>query len=590
LAEALMRYEALAAQSHADATLHAGIAALQLGQLARAGKHFTAVLERNPDDLTALANLGAIHARTGRLAEAERLLSRALARDPDNHDARVNLANVVALQGDLMHAERLLRQTLGVQPEHVEALTNLGRVLADQRRTEAAAAALMAALRVRPQHATAHLNLANVSKDVGKYADAARHYASAVALRPRYAPAWSASLLAACYDPELTAEAQFAAARRFAATFEGPPREVQPAGGARQRLRVGLVSADFRQHACLPFLQSLLPLLAQHAIDPILYANQAREDAATAQLREHAAHFASVLGEDDPALAERIARDRVDVLIDLSGHTAGNRLPAFAQRLAPVQVSWLGYLGSTGLARMDYRFTDAVADPAGAEAVHSESLVRLPTLCAFTPPEAHPPTSERRDAAPTFGFLGNPAKLNAAVLRLWGEVLADTPDARLILHAHPDQAFRARLAAGLHAGGAQSAQLVWQAWLPRERYLALWHEIDVALDAFPYSGGVTVCDALAAGVPVVAARFGAHRPFSGTAASLLTAAGASSGICTDPAAYRECARALIADRYQHTPAARAARQAALRQSQLVDAAAFARSFADALWLCWRGQQ
>jgi predicted O-linked N-acetylglucosamine transferase (SPINDLY family) len=358
-----------------------------------------------------------------------------------------------------------------------------------------------------------------------------------------------------------------------------------------RRLKVGYVSPDFRQHSVAYFLEPLLRSHDRKVIEVFCYAEVGWPDTVTERFKQLADHWVTTVGMSDDATAERIRRDGIDILVDLAGHTSKNRLPVFARKPAPVQVTWLGYPNTTGLTAIDYRFVDAVTDPEGeTEALASETLVRLPGgfLCYGGPDDAPAPgpVPSLTTGTVTFGSFNNPAKLSAATLDAWADVLARLPQARLLLKGKPfaDPATRALYLDRLAKRGVAVERIELVAWLPEEGHLALYNRIDIALDPFPYNGTTTTCEALWMGVPVITLRGDRHA--SRVGASLLTQTRLTDLIADSVEAYVETAVALAGD---------PARLSELRQSlrprmaasPLCDAPAFADKIEHAYRTIWQ---
>jgi len=316
--------------------------------------------------------------------------------------------------------------------------------------------------------------------------------------------------------------------RSFAQTFEAPLKPFwQAHANSREplkRLRVGYVSADFCTHVVASFFE---PILASH--DPSQfeifgYYNSAQRDSHTDWIAAHMEHFMVCNTLSDDALAERIRADGIDILVDLSGHTANNRLRVFARKPAPVQVTWIGYPGSSGLTAMDYRITDAWQDPPGqTECYHSETLVRLPGGALTFQPESNLPEVNALPALSTgelvFASLNNLSKVNPAVVNLWVRILHALPLSRLMLGNVNDSRIQQHLLGMFEQAGIGPERLMLQPKLPMADYLALHHQIDIALDPFPYNGGATTMHSLAMGVPVITLP-GQHAVSRFTAAAL----------------------------------------------------------------------
>lgn len=589
LAEAESLYRTVLATDprHPDALHYLGLLGFQTGHLAPAEQLLAEAARLAPGDPVVLNNWGIVLARLGRLDEARARFEAAIDRGPGYADALVNLANVLLDAGDHAAAEKRYREAIAIAPASAEAHNNLGRLMLGRKRLPEAVASFEEALRAKPTHAVALNNLGNAYREQGRLEEAYRCYRDASRLRPDLAEPVSNLLVALGSDPAQSAAELHAAHRDFAARFAPPPAQAAAAlfpPRSPGRLRVGYVSADFRAHAVAAFAAPLLERHDRSRFEVTAYYNAFTEDEVTQRIRAGTEHFVIVAGLTDDELARRVRQDGIDVLVDLSGHTAGNRLLAFARRAAPVQATWLGYVNTTGLSAMDYRITDAWTDPPGAtERWHSETLIRLPaSQWCYRPWPGSPDVSRapclERDLV-TFGSTGNPAKLNAAVMQAWARILERVPESRLLVHAPDDGDFRERVLAGIRLGGADVDRVAFFPRLPLADYLRRYGEIDICLDTFPRAGATTTLDALWMGVPVVS--LAGEGPHSRAGASILGNLGLEQCLAGTRDEYVDRAARLANDR----PALGQLRQslrARLVASPLMDEAAFARSMEDAL--------
>lgn len=583
-AESLYRTVLAADPRHPDALHYLGLLGFQTGHLAPAEGLLGQAAAAAPGDPVVLNNWGIVLARLGRLVEARARFETAISRGPGYADALVNLANVLADAGEPEAAEARYREALAIAPGSVEARNNLGRLLLSRKRLGEAVACFEEALRSRPGHASAMNNLGNALREQGRLEEACHRYREAARLRPDDPEPASNLLVAMTTDPALSPDDVFAAHREFAARFEAGAPAVAFPPRAAGRLRVGYVSADLRAHAVSAFAIALLEHHDRTRFEVTVYHNAAVEDDFTQRARASVDRFVVVAGLSDDELARRVRTDAIDVLVDLAGHTAGNRLRAFARRAAPVQATWLGYLGSTGLAAMDFRITDARMDPPGrTERWHSETLVRLPVSPWCYRPWPGSPEVSRLPALErghvTFASSSNPAKLNGAVFAAWSRLLARVPGSRLLVHAPDDDGFRQRVAAGLGDALSFPGRLEFFPRLPVEEYLRRLAGIDILLDSFPCAGATTTLDALWMGVPVVT--LAGEAPWGRPGASLLGTLDLAQCVAGAPDEYVERAAALAVD----LPALASLRQSLrsrLRASPLMDEAGFARAMEEAL--------
>lgn len=587
LADAEVLYREVLAMSpaHPGGLHYLGLLGLQTGHLVAAEELLARAALAAPGDPVVHNNWGIALARLGRAEEAKRRFETAVRHGPGYADPLVNLANLLADVGDHAAAEQRYREAIAIAPRSAEAHNNLGRLLLSRRRLPEAVACFEEALRASPRHASALNNLGNALRDQGRLDEAFLRYREAQDARPDHPEAFSNMLLAMNCDPARSAAEVFEAHREFSERFERPLAAEASARRSRTpgRLRIGYVSADFRAHAVAAFVT---PLLARHdrsRFEVTAYSNAFAEDEVTRRIRGTVEHFVTVAGLGDAEFAQLVRDQRIDVLVDLSGHSAGNRLLAFARRAAPVQATWLGYLNTTGLRSMDFRLTDAWADPPGlTERWHTEGLVRLPgSLWCYgawpdSPPVAPAPCLAAEGV--TFGSTNNPAKLNGAVLESWGRILRRVPASRLLVHAPDDPGLRSLVTATLRATGVEAGRVSFFPRLPAAEYLRRYAEIDILLDPFPCAGGTTTLDAAWMGVPAIS--LAGERPFSRGGASILGNLGLTDCLADTPADYEERAVRLASDR-----AELAARRTALRDrlatSTLMDAGAFARAMEEA---------
>ncbi len=415
-------------------------------------------------------NLGIAYFEQGKYDDAVASYQRALAVKPDYARAHCHLGNAYCKQGRNTEAVASYRRALALEPDYAEACTNLGVALVCLDQSDEAVAYCRRALELKPDYARARHNLAFVLMHMGMADAALACCRQALAFQPDFALAQDTSLLALLYRTAGNPREIIAAHRGYAAQFEAPRRPSWPmhtnSRDPERRLKVGYVSADFRMHSVAYFME---PLLAHHdrdAVEVYGYYNNTREDAVTARLQARVDHWLPCKGMADEELAARIQADGIDILVDLAGHTAGNRLLVFARKPAPVQVTYLGYPATTGLSAIDYRLVTADTDPPEAEAWHSERLYRLPrSLWCYRPPATMPAviptTAARRNGFITFGSMNNIAKVSEAAVAAWSSILQAVPGARLVMTSVPAGTVRQHLherfaAHGIAAGASSS--------------------------------------------------------------------------------------------------------------------------------------
>ena len=450
-----------------------------LGRLVEAEASYRRALEIKPDFDEAHSNLGITLQDFGRLDEAEARYRRALEINPDFAEAHNNLGITLREQGRLVEAEASYRRTLEIKPDFAEAHSNLGNTLQDLGRLDEAEASCRRALQIKPDFVVAHSNLIFTldlleGRGIKEQQEERRRW----------------------YEQH---------GRRHAGAIK--PHDNLP--DPERRLRIGFVSADFRRHSAYYAFSPIIVRHDRNAFEVVCYSGVKLEDDATALLRQAAHEWRSTLGVSDEALTEQIRRDRIDILLDLSGHSAGNRLPVFARKPAPVQVTAWGHATGTGLETIDYFLADSVIVPREERSLYAEEVIDLPCALCYEPPDYLPEVSPlpALGARPfTFGCINRIEKISERVIALWGRILAALPEAQLLLKDRKcdDARVRQQLLQRLGAAGiaAQRVRILGQSRHPE--HLKIYHEVDLGLDPFPQGGGISTAEALWMGVPVVA--------------------------------------------------------------------------------------
>ena len=468
-------------------------------------------LALKPGFVDANNNLGIALKDQGKLDEAVVCYRQALALKPGFAEAHNNLGNALKDQRKLEEAVACYRQAIALKPGYAAAYNNLGITLHVQGKLEEAVACYRQALALKPEYTAAYSNLGNVFKDQGALSEALSCYHRALEIEPKFVQAHSALVYLLYFCPEYDASKIYETHRLWNQQHALPlATHIRPHSNDRapdRRLRVGYVSPDFRGHVVG---YNLLPLFREHdhlQFEIYGYANVPCEDAITKRFQGYADAWRNVAGLNDEQLAQLIVQDRIDILVDLTLHMANNRLLVFARKPAPVQVTFAGYPGTTGLTTMDYRLTDRYLDPPGCPDLdYSEESIRLPNSFWCYDPLTNEPAVNALPALEqgyvTFGCLNNFCKVNTPVLKLWAQILQALEHSRLILLAK-EGSHRQEMLRQLEQEGITSDRITFVAQQPRHQYLELYHQIDMGLDTFPYNGHTTSLDSFWMGVPVV---------------------------------------------------------------------------------------
>lgn len=547
---------------HADAYSNLGSVLSELGRLEEAAVSYHQAIAKRPGHPEEYCNLGAILCQLKQFDEAERCLRQALAMQPDLAEAHCNLGNTLKATGRLDKAEASYRRAINLRPDLAEAHCNLGGVLQDLGRSEAAAASCRKAIELKSDDAEAHYNLGNALLDLGQIGEAEGCFRHAIALKPGYAEAYnnlgsalkdqgrlveaatnyrhaialksdadladsalaySNLLFCLSYSAHITIDELFAEHRRFGEKFETAFRIEHRAHSNTKApyrpLRIGFVSGDFRHHAVTFFTEPVLAHLSRaKQLSLHAYSNNPFEDDTSARLRKYFSSWRLVADNDDQSLAETIRSDGIDILIDLSGHTAMNRLLTFARKPAPIQASWLGYLGTTGLRAMDYYLADRYFLPIEQfDGEFTEKIIHLPAVAPFLPPVTAPevrPLPASLNGHITFGSFNRLVKINPTVVSLWSRLMHTQPNSKMLIGGMPEHGSDILLDWFASEGIAPERLQIRQR-CSLDDYLGMHSQVDFCLNTFPYGGGATTNLALWMGVPTLmlagdspASRFG----------------------------------------------------------------------------------
>jgi protein O-GlcNAc transferase len=507
---------------------------------------------------------------------------------------KFQLGNLLFAQGEIGEAAALFAEVVATRPGFAAAHNNLGNALSKLGETKAAVTHYRCAVALAPSMAEAHNNLGCALFLLGQLGPAIAHYKEAISLDAQAAAPYTNLVLALHYVPGVDGALIGETTRRWAATL--PTRLTRPSSTVRHRarkLRIGYVSGDFRSHPVAYFIETILAAHDRKAVEIFCYGNAPVADATTNRIAASADHWRDISRLSDQDAARQIGTDAIDILVDLSGHTAGNRLTMFARKPAPIQCTWLGYVGTTGLGEIDYIIADRFVIPPQDDSLYREQPYRLPNsyLC-FTPPDHDIAVGELpllRNGAPTFGCFNNLLKINGPVLDLWSAILTAVPQAGLYLKTAQldDEAVRHNLAEEFAARGIDRLRLRLAGGSPRHELLAAYNDVDIALDPFPFGGGTTTLEALWMGVPTITLR--GDRFVGRVGESVLTTLGLTELVAAGPSAYFAAAIALAGDA-DRLAALRAGLRQDLVTSPLCDAASFTRDLERAYRAMWLAGQ
>ena len=457
-------------------------------------------------------NQGDIYLDQGDLARAASCYREAIASNPNNAAAHNNLGLILTDQRRYDEAIAQFKQAIQLDSQSYNSFYMLGIIAQQRSNIDEAVDHFLQAISIRPDFPAALDYLGRLLREQGKLQASVDCYRKASSLNPQLAATHSDLLLALQFEGSSTQAELFAEHKRFAAQFEAPLKTTRrPHANDKspeRRLKIGYVSPDFRRHSVALFVLPILTSHDQQQFEIFCYSIYPEEDALTAEIATIASHFVRCAGMSDDELAQRIRADGIDILVDLAGHTAHNRLPVFARKPAPVQVSYLGYIDTTGLSAMDYRLTHADTDPPGNEHYYSETLIRFQDHLwwAYRPAPDLPeisPLPALANGFVTFSSNNHVSKISMAMLDTWAELLHAVPDSRLVLMGISSGIARKSFEERFASHGIDCGRLTFHGMVPLAEYRQLLLQTDISLDSFPYNGGTTTCETLWLGLPLI---------------------------------------------------------------------------------------
>jgi len=601
----------------------------QIGEFAKAMNFYHKALQVLPNDSNLLYLIGITAAQFKDFEKAIQLISKAITIHP-THTFYNSLGNLFWLQKQSETALKCYQQALILNPQSADAYNNMGIVLGEmgqftkactyfenalrfnppqtatiygnlalaqarQGKLTKALAYYQQTLSLQPRHLEAYTGMGKIFKDLGMIASALQCYQQALALKPACREAFQNWLYTLNFSSNHQREAIFLAHQKFNQQFTLPlASDIQPHFNHPNppRLKIGYVSPEFRKHSLTYFIE---PLLAHHnrkKFEIFCYHTHPPEDEVTQRLQKYVDHWINCATFSDETLTHTIRNHQIDILIDLAGHTAHNRLLVFARKPAPIQVfHTIGYSNTTGLTAIDYRITDHSVDPAGAaDLFSSETLVRMPhSYYCYQPPQESPPVGELpalEKAYLTFGSCNRVAKLNDDLLKLWAQVLHQVTHSKLLIlsQAFADLPIRELFQNKFKNLGIDSAQVILDYAPSTEATLQAYHQIDIGLDTYPFNGATTTCQALWMGVPVIT--LVGDTPAARAGLSLLSTIGLPELIAYNQAQYVDLCLKL-AYNLPYLQTLRQTLRLRLQSSPLMDGATFTHHLEEAYQKMWK---
>lgn len=580
-----------AAPTQADIMFNLANAERQAGRAEAAIETYHKVIALRPGHIGAHNNLALLLKSLGDAEMAATVLIEAAARAPKSAEIRFNLGNALHMSGRLDAAESAYRKVLELTPGNADAYVNLGVVLREGGRPVEAERAFRDAIAVNPEMSQAYVGLADLADDGTM--DAVAHRRAVLALKPDLAAVRSSLLMCMQYAPGL-ARAEIAAEhKKFGEVHPSPPSPAYAPDhdfNPDRKLRVGIISGDFRFHAMAFFALPVIRARPKDHFELVCYSTGAKTDHHTLSFRDSVDLWRDVRALTPEALSDLVVRDKIDILIDLAGHTPHNRLLTFALKPAPLQVAWGDYVDTRGLKAIDILMGDAIQTPPDDDQFYVERVVRFaPDYICYAPPDYAPPVATSpapRHGGLTFGSFSEATKIGPEAVAQWAAVLRAVPEARFFLNGYlwTDGARQGKIISLFMDYGIGTDRLSFGAGGDHPAFLGQYAEVDAILDTTPYSGGLTTCESLLMGVPVLTLpgdRFcGRH------AAAHLINGGYPEGVAKDEADLIAKAKALAAN----VPGLSALRHqisANFRASRVCHVDAFAKDFYGTLRAEWR---
>ncbi|MCG2720561.1 MAG: tetratricopeptide repeat protein [Thermodesulfovibrionales bacterium] len=511
-------------------------------------------LRINPNNADIYNNLGTVFRDKGLFDEAIVYFQKSLQMNPKFFNAYYNLGNVFEEKSQYENAIICYQKAIQINPKRAEVYNNLGNAYEGKGHLDEAMTCYQDALRVNPDYMDAYNNMGNIAKARGKVDEAELYYRRCLQAKPNHSVCFSNLLLTMNYNFRHSAQTVFHEHLKYVKIIAEPLiSAIAPHMNERisdRRLRIGYISPDFRRHSVNYFIE---PVLASHKHDffeVFCYSDVGNPDSVTRRLQNYADRWQRIVGISDERVSELIRKDAIDILIDLAGHTGNNRMLVFARKPAPIQVNWLGYPNTTGLATVDYRLVDRYTDPPGlTDPFYTEKMIRLPDcfLC-YQPGDVSPvvgPLPAISTGHITFGSFNYFPKISLGIIELWTQILKAVPNAHMILKAKSlsDDATRRHVMQMFMQRGIDIERIKLLSFEPSFKgHLEIYNRIDISLDTFPYHGTTTTCEALWMGVPVVTLSGNTH--VSRVGVSLLSNVGLHELIAETPDDYVKIAKNL----------------------------------------------
>ena len=550
------------------------------------------VLKINPNHFGSIFLLGTLSIKIKNFDRAIQLLNQAILIQPNHAQSHNNLGVVFGELGEVKKAISCYQKAISIQPDYADAHYNLGNVLDKLNKHQEAIICYEKVIQINPNYVAAHYNQGNALKELGEFKKAISCYQKAINSKHNYAPAYNNILFTLLYMEKTDSKYYLSKIKEFRSSLKPINDDlllkyqfnIKP-----KKLRIGFVSGDFREHPVGFFLLDTLNHLKNNDLELIAYSNSQIEDSLSIKLKSHFTIWHEIASQSNMDVINKIRKDGIHVLVDLSGHSEKNRLPIFINKPAPVQVSWVGYPGSTGIPEIDYLIGDPFVTPENMNGHFTEKIFRLPSMwVCFSEPDfdvriSDPPVI--KNGYVTFGSFNNLSKINDKVISLWSKILKSSPKSKIFLKTKQldDSYLKEKIISKFKENGINLNSIILEGSSSRSKLLNSYNKVDIVLDPFPYSGGVTSLEAIWMGVPVLTKK--GFRFVSHTTESINHNSGMSDWVANDENEYVKKAIKFSTDLELLTEINKNLRRPALK-SPLFNSTLFAKQLNNAFWEMW----
>ena len=578
-----------------DANVHnnLGVVLKELGETQKAISCLQKAIAIQPNHADAHNNLGSVQKELGETQKAISCFQKAIAIQPDYANAYYNLGSVQKELGETQKAINCFQKAITIQPDYADAYNNLGLVFHESGEHQKAISYYEKTIQINPGYTGAYNNLGNVLKDLGEHQKAISCYEKAIQINPSYIEAHNNILFTLFYFEKDDPKYYLSKTKKFRSSLKPIDDDLllkYQFDHKPKKIKIGFVSGDFRKHPVGYFLLDMLKHLKNKNLELIAYSNYQKKDNLSAKLMSHFTNWHEITDQNDEKVVNQIRKDGIHILFDLSGHTAKNRLPIFINKPAPIQVSWAGYAGSTGIPEIDYLIGDSLVTPSNERNHFTEKIFLLPNIwICFTAPDIEIKLGQLpaiKNGYITFGCFNNLSKINNKVISLWSRILMTIPKSKIFLKTKElnNLYIKEMIINNFKKNNINSDSIILEGSSPRNELLDSYNRVDIALDPFPYSGGVTSFEAIWMGVPVLTKK--GFNFISHTTESINHNCGMSDWIANDENKYVTKAIEFSKDLKKLSRIKKNLRQIALN-STLFNASLFAEQFNNALWKMWK---